>query len=186
MIFMQSNPMSDFFFRDAKQFWIPDIETMRFYNSRIPMTQLGYNTGGGREIAQDWLRMMFSGNLNKRTQIGAQLSYPIQRVATTIRQPKGMVWGLSGSYTGDRYEFQGFFNAYNMLNKENGGITDDLYILDPAQLQGGVSSINAKSIPTNLTAAHSRVSRQAVLHEPPLQGGLLARGKGRKRLYRIS
>ncbi len=62
MIFMQSNPMSDFFFRDAKQFWIPDIETMRFYNSRIPMTQLGYNTGGGREIAQDWLRMMFSGN----------------------------------------------------------------------------------------------------------------------------
>ncbi len=158
MIFMQSNPMSDFFFRDAKQFWIPDIETMRFYNSRIPMTQLGYNTGGGREIAQDWLRMMFSGNLNKRTQIGAQLSYPYSKGSYNYQAAKGMVWGLSGSYTGDRYEFQGFFNAYNMLNKENGGITDDLYILDPAQLQGGVSSINAKSIPTNLTAAHSRVS----------------------------
>ena len=36
MIFMDSEPMSDFFFRDAKQFWIPNLETMRFFNTRIP------------------------------------------------------------------------------------------------------------------------------------------------------
>lgn len=157
MIFMQSEPMSDFFFRDAKRFWIPDTRTMRFFNTRIPMTILGYNTGGGREIAQDYLRMLFSGNIDSRSQIGALLNYPYSKGSYENQAAKGMTWGLSGSYMGDRYEFQGFFNAYNMINKENGGITDDLYIIDPAQLQGGVSSINPKSIPTNLSAAHSRV-----------------------------
>ncbi|MCM1076371.1 MAG: putative porin [Bacteroides sp.] len=158
MIFMDRKPMSDFFFRDAKEFWLPDASTQQFYNTRIPMTVVGYNTGGGRELAQDWLKMIFSGNINKRLQIGANLSYPYSKGSYNYQAAKGMIWGLSGSYTGDRYEFQGFFNAYNMLNKENGGITDDLYILDPAQLQGGVSSINPKSIPTNLTASHSRVT----------------------------
>ncbi len=157
MIFMQSEPMSDFFFRDAKEFWIPSTESMRFFNTRIPMTQLGYNTGGGREIAQDYLRMLFSGNLNKRTQIGARLHYPYSKGSYDHQAAKGLSWGLSGSYTGDRYEFQGFFNSYNMINKENGGITDDLYILDPAELQGGVSKIDPKAIPTNLSSAHSRI-----------------------------
>ena len=157
MVFMQSEPMSDFFFRDAKRFWIPSVESMRFFNTRIPMSILGYNTGGGREVAQDYLRLLFSGNANKRTQIGAMLNYPYSKGSYENQAAKGMSWGLSGSYTGDRYEFQGFFSAYNMINKENGGITDDLYILDPAQLQGGVSSINPKSIPTNLSSAHSRV-----------------------------
>lgn len=157
MIYMQSKPMSDFFFRDAKEFWIADAESMLFFNTRIPMTQLGYNTGGGREVAQDWLRMLFSGNLNKRAQIGGRLSYPYSKGSYNYQAAKGLNWGLSGSYTGDRYEFQGFFNSFNMLNKENGGITDDLYITDPAQLQGGVSTINPKSIPTYLSNAHSRV-----------------------------
>lgn len=158
MIFMQSEPMSDFFFRDAKRFWIPSTETMRFFNTRIPFSQVGYNTGGGREVAQDYFRLLFSGNVNRRTQIGALINYPYSKGSYENQAAKAFTWGLSASYTGDRYEFQGFFNAYNAINKENGGITDDLYITDPAQLQGGVSSINPKSIPTHLSNSHSRVS----------------------------
>ena len=160
MIYMESQPMSDFFFRDAKQFWMPTIENMRFFNSRIPITQLGYNTGGGREIAQDYLRMLFSGNVNKRTQIGARLHYPYSKGSYEYQAAKGFSWGLSASYMGDRYELQTFFNTYNFLNKENGGITDDLYITDPAEVQGGLSTINPKNIPTRLSNAHSRVRGQ--------------------------
>ncbi|MFA4053451.1 putative porin [Duncaniella muris] len=160
MIFMESEPMSDFFFRDAKQFWIPTVDNMRFFNTRIPVTQLGYNTGGGREIAQDYLRMLFSGNISKRAQIGARVHYPYSKGSYEYQAAKGFSWGLSGSYMGDRYEMQAFFNSFNFLNKENGGITDDLYITDPAKIQGGVSTINPKSIPTYLSAAHSRVRGQ--------------------------
>jgi hypothetical protein len=53
---------------------------------------------------------------------------------------------------------QTFFNSYNYLGKENGGITDDLYITDPASVQGGESNVDNKSIPTYLTASHSKLT----------------------------
>lgn len=157
LIYFDRKPMSDFFFQDALSAWIPSVETMRFYNTRIPMTLLSYNTGGSRENNQDRLNAVFSGNSGKRLQIGALLDYIYSKGSYNYQATKDLIWGLSGSYMGDRYELQTFFNHYNLLNKENGGITDDLYITDPAQLQGGETSIDAKAIPTNLTAAHSKI-----------------------------
>jgi len=156
MIWMERQTTGEFFFRDAISQWLPSESTMKYYNSRVPMTLLSYNVSGGRETAQERLHGIFSGNINKRAQVGALLDYIYSKGSYDNQATKDLTWGLSGSYMGDRYEFQGFYNHYNALNKENGGITNDLYITDPAELQGGVSSINAKSIPTNLTAAHTR------------------------------
>lgn len=160
MIFFDRKPMSDFFFRDAVSAWLPERGNHKFYNTRIPMTLLSYNTGGGRENAQDRLKMTFSGNANKQVQIGADLDYIYSKGSYANQAVKDLIWGLSGSYIGDRYEMQTFFNHYNNLNKENGGITDDLYITDPAELQGGTTTIDPKSIPTRLSGAHSRVAGQ--------------------------
>lgn len=157
MIYFERKPMSDFFFQDALSAWIPSLESMKFYNTRIPMTLLSYNTGGGRENTQDRLKATFSGNSGPKLQIGAMLDYIYSKGSYNYQASKGLIWGASGSYIGDRYELQTFFNHYNMLNKENGGITDDLYITDPAKLQGGETSIDAKAIPTNLSAAHSKI-----------------------------
>lgn len=148
--------VSDFFFRDALLPWILTADKMKFYNTRIPMTLLSFNTGGGRETTQDRLKAIFSGNINRRAQVGANLDYLYSKGSYANQATKDLTWGVNGSYLGDRYEFQGFYNHYNLLNKENGGITDDLYITDPAKLQGGVSSIDSKSIPVNLNDAHNR------------------------------
>ena len=64
---------------------------------------------------------------------------------------------LFGSFIGDRYQIQRAFNTYNFVTQEKGGITDDNYILDPASVQGGESSINEKSIPVNLSSAYNRL-----------------------------
>lgn len=149
-------PMSDFFFRDALSAWIPSESTMRFYNTRIPMTLLSFNTSGGRDNAQERLKAIFSGNAGRRYQVGAYLDYLYSKGSYANQATKDLVWGASGSYMGDRLEIQTFYNHFNLLNKENGGITDDLYITDPAEIQGGVSTINSKSIPTNLSNAHTR------------------------------
>jgi hypothetical protein len=156
-IWLNRTATSDFFFRDALSAWMPSLSNMKFYNTRVPMTLLSYNTSGGKENSQDRLRGTFNGNINKRAQIGAILDYLYSKGSYANQATKDLTWGFNGSYIGELYEFQGFYNHYNMLNKENGGITNDLYITDPAELQGGVSSINAKSIPTNLSNAHSRV-----------------------------
>ncbi len=157
MIFADRDPMSAFFFKDALGAWIPSEKTMKFYNTRIPMTILSYATGGGRETTQDRLRGDFSGNINERAQIGAKLDYLYSKGSYNYQAAKNFVWGFSGSYIGDRYEFQGYYNHYNNVNKENGGIQDDRYITDPAEVQGGSTKVDTKSIPTNLTAAHNRV-----------------------------
>ncbi len=157
MIYFDRPTMSDFFFRDALSAWIPTIKTLKFYNTRIPMTLMSYNFGGGKEDAQERLNGIFSGNINSRTQIGAYLDYIYSKGSYNYQAAKDLTWGASGSYMGDRYEFQGFFFHYNFLNKENGGITDDRYITDPAEVQGGSTKVDAKTIPTNLSSAHSKV-----------------------------
>ena len=158
IIWTRRRPYSEFFFADGLRQYIPSVHTMQFYNTRIPMTLLGYNTGGGRDNAQDRLTATFSGNANARTQVGALLDYLYSKGSYANQATKDLIWGFSGSYIGDRYEFQGWFNQYNLLNKENGGITDVLYITDPALVQGGVTSVNTKTIPTRLSNAHTRVS----------------------------
>lgn len=157
LLFAERKPMSDFFFDDALAHWMPSLEKTRFYNTRIPMSLIGYNTGGNNENEQSRLSGIFSGNFNRRTQFGAMIDYLYSKGSYDYQATKDLSWGLSGSYMGDRYEFQGFYNHWNLLGKENGGITDDLYITDPAQLQGGQTSIEPKAIPTRLTGAFSRI-----------------------------
>ncbi len=158
MIFYQRAPMSDFFFRDALSAWMPSLSKTKFYNTRIPMTLLSFNSSGGRETAQERLQTVFSGNINARAQIGANLDYLYSKGSYSNQAVKDLNWGGSGSYMGDRYEFQGIFNHWNMVNKENGGITDMLYITDPAEVQAGITKVDPKSIPTRLRDAHTRVS----------------------------
>lgn len=157
MIWHERPMRSDFFFRDAIEPWIPTERTMRFYNTRQPMTLLSYNTAGGRDNSQERLHGIFSGNINSKAQIGALLDYIYSKGCYNNQAAKNLTWGLSGSYLGDRYEMQAFLNSFNSLNKENGGITDPLFITDPALVQGGVTSVDPKTIPTRLSDAHTRI-----------------------------
>lgn len=157
MIYMDRPAMSDFWFRDALEPWLPMRGNHVFYNSRIPMTLLSYAMGGNRDASQERLKGTFSGNVNKQLQIGAMLDYLYSKGSYADQAAKDMAWGFSGSYIGDRYQAQIFYNHYHELLKENGGITNDLYITDPAEVQGGTPTIKPKSIPTRLTGAHSRV-----------------------------
>lgn len=160
MVYFTRKPMGDFFFRDALEAWLPMQGNHRFYNTRIPMTLLSYNTAGGKENKQDRLKTTFSGNVNAKLQFGANLDYLYSKGSYAHQAVKNLMWGLSSSYLGDRYEYQAFFNHYNGLNQDNGGITNDLYITDPAKLQGGETSVDAKTIPTNLNAARTRMKGQ--------------------------
>lgn len=157
LIWLDRRPRSEFFFRDALRAWLPDIETQKFYNTRMPMTLLSYNASGGKENAQERLKGIFSGNINRRAQVGALLDYIYSKGSYNNQADKDLIWGINGSYMGDRFEFQGIYNHYNMLNKENGGITNDDYILDPEKVQAGMTSVDAKAIPTRLNAAHTRI-----------------------------
>lgn len=156
LIFFDRKPMTDFFFADGLWPWVPSLEKIKFYNTRIPMTLVSYNFGGDRYNGQDRLNAIFSGNVNKQLQFGAILDYLYSKGSYDNQAVKNFTWGLNGSYIADKFEVQFYHYHYNLSNRENGGITDDLYITDPAEVQGGTTSINPKSIPTNLTQAQNR------------------------------
>lgn len=147
-----------FFFQDALDAWIPTFKKQKFYNVYVPTTIMSYGFGGNDYNHKDRLQVDFAGNVNRRIGVGGTIDYIYSKGAYEAQAVKDFAFSLSTYYTGDRYELQAFYNHFNFLNKENGGITDDLYITDPAQLQGGVNKIEPKSIPTRLTGAHSRVN----------------------------
>ncbi len=157
MFYFDRPQTSAFLPDDAISYWLPSFSKQHFYNVYIPYTQLIYSWGFGNEIRTDHLKATFAGNINRKAGLGAWIDYPYTRGAYSNQAAKGLGFGFNGYYTGDRYEMQAFFNHYNHVNKENGGITDDLYIKDPAQLQGGVSSIESTSIPVNLNKASNRL-----------------------------
>ncbi len=155
--FDRSQP-GPFFFSDALAPYIPTVESTPFFNSRVPMTLLSYNFGYGTQQAQDRLKAVFNGNINRRAQVGGNAEYFLSKGSYENQADKHFNFGLNGSYMGDHYQVQALFNQYYSLNKENGGIQNDLYITDPAEMQGGNSKITSKNIPVNLRNAHSRVN----------------------------
>ena len=158
MIFFDRPQRFTFFFRDALDRWLPSFAKQKFYNVYVPSTILQYGFAGAKETHQDNLKIDLMGNVNRRIGIGGKINYIHSRGSYENQAVKNLNWGLSFYYLGDRYEAQAFYNNYYTVLKENGGITDDLYITDPAEVQAGVTSINSKSIPTRLNAAQSRMT----------------------------
>ena len=156
-IFFERPAMSAFFFEDAHYYDLPSVTNQKFYNTRIPMTLMSYTTGGSKENVQDHLKAEFSGNVDRQTAIGAAMDYIYSKGFYNTQATRDFTWRFFGSHIGDRYELQAFFNNYNFLNKENGGFTDDRYLTDPAEVQGGTTSVDYKSVPINLEEAHSQI-----------------------------
>ncbi len=158
MIYFGRKDATPFFFTDALRTWLPSFDKQKFYNVYKPMTLLSYDFAGTSNNHLDNLNLDFAANVNRRIGIGVTGKYLISKGSYENQAAKDFNFGFSGYYVGDRYEMQAFYNHYDLKNKENGGITDALYITDPAELQGGVSSIQPKSIPVKLTAAQNHVN----------------------------
>lgn len=160
MIFMDRPAGSTFFFEDALAYSLPSLNTFKLYNTYIPMTLLSYNFGGNKQNHADRLNAIFAGNVNRNIGIGAFVDYNYSKGAYNAQAVKDFSFGFSFYFNTHRYEMQALYWHFSALNKENGGITDDLYITDPAEVQGGIETVEPKSIPVNLSAAHSRINGQ--------------------------
>ena len=158
LLWFEREKPSGFLFYDALGFWMPSFAKQKFHNTYIPTTILQYNYCGTSENHQDRLQGDFYGNVNRRIGIGGFVDYLHSKGCYNYQAAKNFNFGLSCYYFGDRYELQTFYQQYAHQNLENGGITDDRYITDPAAVQGGVTSVQYKSIPTRLSSAKNRLT----------------------------
>ncbi len=156
-IYFERPSTPEFVFKAPFSHWIKDMSNWRFYNTRIPLTQVSYLTGGSKQNAQDNLKALLSGNINQKLAFGAHINYLLARGFYQHQAAKDLSYSLFGSYMGDRYDAQFFLNHYNFVNAENGGITNDDFILDPEEVQGGQNKVDTKTIPTKLSDAFNRI-----------------------------
>ncbi len=156
-IFFNRPETPEFIFKAPFDHWIQTASTWKFYNTHIPYTQVSYMTGGSKQNAQENLKALFSGNVNRKLEFGGNINYILSRGYYQHHASKDLSYSLFGSYLGDKYDIQFFLNTYNFINQENGGIKDDTYILHPEEVQGGQTKVDTKTIPTNLTDAYNHI-----------------------------
>jgi len=137
-------PLStDFMFSNAYFPYLMNINSATFYNTKTPFSYLDYNTGGSTYRAEDHIKFLFTGNVNKKLNFGTTLDYIYAAGEYNNQATKRFSGSLFGSYHGKHYTATGLIATNNLSNYENGGTVDSTTI-NPLNLA-------TKDIPTRMT-----------------------------------
>ena len=159
-IFFDRPDPSAFSFLDAMYLWRKNPEDHYFLNTKIPYSNIKYQSGGGGENAENRFQSELSMNMGKKLNVGFDFDYVYSRGQYNSLSNKQMSYDFYASYIGDKYKMHAFFHNNNFNNIENGGIRDTLYISNPEHpnivREGGYSG-NPKDIPTRMQSTHNKM-----------------------------
>lgn len=101
---------------------------IRYYNTTIPYSEVAYKKGFTTYHEENEINFLFTGNLNKRINLGLQLNYMNGAGHYMHQEGKAFNGAVFGSYNGDHYNLHAGITFNNLSNFENGGIqhTEDL------------------------------------------------------------
>ena len=152
-IFMDRKENRDFIFLTPLDYFREGVSDFLFTNTKSPITNLAYHSGGGSNDGEDRVRGNFATNINKISGVGFRLDYNYARGYYSNQQNSQFGAILYGYYLGDRYNMHTYFNANHMKNAENGGLTEDTYITQPWIYQ---QKFDTKDIPVNLNSTWNK------------------------------
>lgn len=152
-IFFERDETGVYPFLDAFSYYYKKPEDVVFLNTKIPYTNIMYQSGGGRTNKEERLKTELSLNVGKKFNIGMNIDYIYSRGFYGYLSNKQVTYDLYSSYISDKYQMHVYFanNYYN--NSENGGIEDERYITDPnnPELDELGANGGSKEIPVNVT-----------------------------------
>lgn len=121
------------------------------YNTKTPISNLTYRTALKSYMEEDYLKVMLTMNANKYVNVGGLCNFIYGRGQYNNQSTNMLNGGFWTSYTGKRYECIGvvMFNDYKL--RENGGVADMDYILNPEQYGG----VEPENIPVAMTNAQT-------------------------------
>ncbi|MBN2164681.1 MAG: putative porin [Marinilabiliaceae bacterium] len=151
--FLNSN--NDFIFTNSLVYFFPDPSTYLFYNTTVPYTNLSYSYSGPKQRSEDNTRILFTQNITPYLNFG--ISY---NLISSIGMYQGQrndnqMTRINISYQGEKYSIFGVFAYNDIRHMENGGITDDSFILNPEQHDYP----DAQSIPVYFNVKDNRHSK---------------------------
>ncbi len=158
-IFIDRKRTSEFFFTDAYSFSRKEPENFHFLNTLSPFTNITYDNCGDKLNGEDHIGAKFAVNANKRLGMGFDLDYQYGRGYYQNQNVSHFRASLFASYRGDQYQMHLLSSFYHHKTNENGGITDDNYILHP-EMQ--TTQYSEDEIPTTLNSNWNRNNTQHV------------------------
>ncbi|MGL5318607.1 MAG: putative porin [Bacteroidales bacterium] len=150
-------PAPAFMFLKSYGLYNFDIQNTRFYNTTVPLSNLTYFNSGNRQNGEDRFKAFFTVNAGSKINFGGDFDMIYAKGIYNNNSAKKTNFRMFGSYVSDRYSAYGALMSSNMSNKENGGIVDDAYILDPASIDPRKKKFQPRDIPTNLSDNYTRV-----------------------------
>lgn len=129
--FFERPEASQFPFMDAYDTWRRGPEKQLFLNTKIPYSNVHYQAGGGKEVAENHFNVELSSNFGKRLNAGFNFDYIYSRGYYKSLYDKQISYDFNASYIGDKYKMHVFFGNNNLKTSDNGGIIDDRYITNP-------------------------------------------------------
>jgi len=142
-IYFKRSQKSDFLFQQSYIPYILTPKDIRYYNTTTPYSNISYRKGFTTYREDNDLSFHFTGNLSRRTNLGAMVDYKNAVGLYNSQSAKRFNGALWASYNGDHYSCQGSAMYNTLSNFENGGVYNaNEYVL---------SSLNTYDYPTNMT-----------------------------------
>lgn len=143
----------DMFVRAYRPYLVmPD--NVRYFDTKRPFSQLVYRSALPTYREEDYLKVLLTMNANKYVNVGGLCNFVYGRGQYQNQSAQVLSGGFWTTYTGQRYELVASVMFNSIKNRENGGITDNNYIIDPEAVIG-TGSIQANNIPVNMNQTQS-------------------------------
>ena len=158
-VFIDRQDDGQFLFTQPYDYFVKPVSTFHFTNTLSPFTNLTYNTAGNRTNGEDHFTAKFGVNAGKRLGVGFNFDYIYGRGYYQNQSTSHFNYTMYGSYLGDRYQAHLLFSTNHQKVTENGGITDDNFVLHPESFDDNFAT---NEIPTVLENNWDRNDNQHV------------------------
>ena len=158
-VFIDRQEDGQFLFTQPYDYFVKPVSTFHFTNTLSPFTNLTYNTAGNRTNGEDHFTAKFGVNAGKRLGVGFNFDYIYGRGYYQNQSTSHFNYTMYGSYLGDRYQAHLLFSTNHQKVTENGGITDDNFVLHPESFDDDFAT---NEIPTVLENNWNRNDNQHV------------------------
>ena len=158
-IFTDRQNEGQFIFTQPFDFFITPIGQFHFTNTLSPFTNITYNTAGNRLNGEDHLTTKFGINAGKKLGVGFKFDYFYGRGYYQDQSTAHFNYTMYGSYIGDHYQAHLLLSTNHQKVTENGGITNDNYIIHPESYS---DKYTTSEIPTVLSQNWNRNDNQHI------------------------
>ncbi len=123
-IYFRRTQKTDFLFATPYDIYTTTPQDVRFYNTTTPYSSIGYKRGFTTYHEEHDLQFDFTGNINKRTNLGTTLNYFDDAGHYKSQAAKSFNGSVFGSYNGAHYDLYAAFTFNQLSNFENGGLSN--------------------------------------------------------------